>query len=131
MKFYCYIFLLISPLAIGQDYWAQIKDRCQKYGFMIGTDSHAQCVQRLDSEMRTRQRNQSAQRCQSIVNYINSCNQRVPTQSSGINPFDVGLYGKHPGILPNPVVEAEKQMHEQKVRELCLQAERDYIRECK
>lgn len=65
--------------AASAQYFEQLRQMCANYGFQPGTDAFAQCVQKLDAEVRANQGQQAAQHCQQIAQQIRQwCGQSYP-----------------------------------------------------
>jgi len=69
----------------AQDFDA-MRQRCTQYGFVPGTDSHAQCVQRLDRESQGDASTQKRETCRRLEeNARAACN-----ESSNLGPATAG-----------------------------------------
>lgn len=120
------VFLLLtnSLLGYGQDYWSQIRNRCQNYGYKDGSDQFSQCIQKLDSDARLNQSNQHNQRCRNIASYIHSCSQysaQRPPSLGFINGIEIVGAGDY----------AEATAISGKQRQMCLQAQEDFLKYCR
>lgn len=118
------VLIVISTSALGQDYWSQLRGRCQNYGYKEGSDQLSQCVQRLDAENRVLKRESANQRCMDIAAFINSCSQSVTQRPpslgylGGVEIVGAGDYAQSLG-------DTDKQ------RKMCLQAQEDFLRNCR
>jgi hypothetical protein len=76
------LFGVFTAPAMGQDYGA-MRQACENYGFTPGTDAFAQCVQKLDAELRARQDSQGQQTCQRLAANVRQwCSNSYPNMPS-------------------------------------------------